>query len=222
MQSDRNDHLEGIRSASEELVDNDGPEGEIEKQSDESGDETAPAESLDDDDDYSENWDGSGTVGEWQDWRCQQAIEKMPGVSPLCNACEYFFGEFQPFDTRYARVWEASGGISKTSLWLRFLAKLQVLQSSARNGCTFCKLIFASIKEESPGFEPAETVKIRVQVAVVQEPLPDLSFSYLGCNSPRSTVARSDSKSLCLNDGIRIGLSNMFYLYKLTALRQTT
>ncbi|KAM0794512.1 hypothetical protein BDR22DRAFT_689965 [Usnea florida] len=30
--------------------------------------------------------------GEWQDWRCHQAIEKIPGSSPLCNACKHVFG----------------------------------------------------------------------------------------------------------------------------------
>ena len=217
MQSESTD---GLTSAPEELGDNHGTKSEFEELAEDSGDVTAPAESLDDDDSF-DNHDGRGTVGEWQDWRCQQASKKMSGVPPLCNACKHFFGEYQPFAARYAREREGYGGISKSSLWLRFLATLQALQLSSRNGCEFCKLIFASIKGDSPGFEPAETVNIRFQVTVLQEQSPDLRFTYMGGISPRNTVVRSDVKYLCLLPGIRIRLSNLFYLYKLIAPRQT-
>ena len=220
MQSDYTAHLDGIRSASEELGDNDGTESETEELSDDSGDVTASVESLDDDD-CSDNWDGDETVGEWQDWRCQQAVENMPGVTPLCNACKYFFGEYQPFDARWVRIWKGQGGQTVLSPWLRFLATLQSLRSSARSGCAFCKLISASMKRDSPGFEPAETVHIKFQVTVSKERSPDLTFTYMGGISPRSAVIRSDVKYLCLFDGICIGLSSLFYLYKLIALRQT-
>ena len=218
MQSGRNDHLDGIGSASEELWDNDGTENDIEELSDDSGDATAPAESLDDDD-YP--WDGEETVGEWQDWRCQQSVENMSGVTPLCNACKHFFGEYQPLDAQWVRSWKSQRGQIVLSPWLRFLATLQSLRSSARSGCAFCKLISASIKRDSPGFEPVETVYIKFQVTVSQEPSPDLTFTYMGSISPRSTVIRSDVKYLCLFHGICIRLSSLFYLYKLIALRQT-
>ena len=219
MQSDRSAHLNGLPSAPEELGDNDGTESELEEMSDNSGDVTAPAESLDNDD-CSVSWDGDETVGEWQDWRCQQAIENMPGVTQLCNACKHFFGGYQPFDARWVRIWKGRGGQTVLSPWLRFLATLQSLRSSARSGCAFCKLISASIKRDSPGFDPAETVRIRFQITVSQEQSPDLTFTYMGGISPRTTVIRSDVKYLCLFDGIRIGLSSLFYLYKLIALRQ--
>ena len=187
MQSENTTYPNGLTSAPEELGDNDATESELEKLSNNSGDITAPAESFDDDD-GSDNSDGEDTVGEWQDWRCQQAVEQVPEVTPLCNACKYFFGEYQPF-TRHARV----GRSSKTSLWLRFLATSQVLQSSARSGCAFCKLILACIRRRGPGFEPAEAVKIKVQVIAGDTDALKLLFIYMGRTSPRSTTVRSDT-----------------------------
>lgn len=212
MQSESTAHLVGTRFASEELEDDDGTESEIEGLSDDSEDVTAPAESLDDDD-CSDNWDGEDTVGEWQDWRCKQVIEKMPGVSPLCNACKHLFGEYQPFDARYGRVYKGDGGMMMDPLWLRFLATLQALQFSAWSGCAFCKLVSAIIRRESLKFEPAETIEIKFRV---RQRSGILTFTYMGRISPRSKAIRSDSKWLNILPRISIDFSNLLYLCWLT------
>ena len=212
MQSDRNDHLNGIRSASEELGDNDGTESELQELSDGSGDETARAEGSDSDD-YLDNPQKEPNEGEWQDWKCQQPLQKDPLHSPLCNACIHLFRVYQPLVIRIR--YGMPNGMSEVPSWFRFLATLQALQLSARSGCAFCKLISAAIRDDSPGFEPAETVKIKFQVFTDPDQWPELIFTYMGRISPKSTATRSETKLLNLLHGIRIRLRNLFCLYKL-------
>ena len=200
MQSESTAHLDETMFAPEELEDNDGTESEIEELSDDGGDVPAPVESLDDDDCY-DNLDGKGTVGEWQDWRCRQAIEKMPGVSPLCNTCKHLFGRDHPFSMK------------TDTPWLRFLATLQALQLSAWSGCAFCKLISAIMRRKSLKFEPAETVKIKFQFTQNSR---HLTFTYMGRISPRSKAIRSDPECLSILPRISIDFSNMLCLHWLT------
>ena len=188
MQSDLTAHLDGTRSASEELGDCDGTKSETEELSEDSGDVTAPAEGVDSDD-CLDNPNVCENDGEWQDWRCQQAVEHTPGAPPLCNACKHFFGEYKPLVI--VKRFETPNGMIEKTFWFRFLATLQALQLSARSGCAFCKLISAVIRGESPGFEPAETVKIKFRVFTHQHQSPELLFTYMGRIPPQGTVTRS-------------------------------
>ncbi|CAF9915020.1 hypothetical protein IMSHALPRED_002312 [Imshaugia aleurites] len=180
--------------APEEPSDADVIESDVEDLSGDSQDATA------DDGGSSMNPDGREDVGEWQDERCLQPIQRTPGVSPLCNACKHIFSECPSFGV--VRTKERSGVASGESGWLRFLRSLQVLELSAQNGCAFCKLVFARIRRDRAEFRPAKAVRIKFQLFLVDDPSTlYLWLTHEGHTWPGSTAIRSNYKDFIIMDG---------------------